>query len=93
MHFLNKRTSMAESKWFPSLFATFKTNNFINFVMDRIHGINIFDFQRKQASLKPAYVKYIAAKTLLILESLHENRIIFRDLKPEVSFILLAGTH
>ena len=43
----------------------------------------MFEFQREQVCIKLEHVKYFAAKTLVLLDYLHSQRIVYRDLKTE----------
>ena len=51
--------------------------------MEQIEGITLYEFQREQVCINLDCVKYLAAKTLIILDYLHQKKIIFRDLKTE----------
>ena len=68
---------------FPKLYATFKSKMHVNFLMEPIEGITLFEFQREQVCIGLEQVKYFAAKTLVLLDYLHQLKIVFRDLKTE----------
>ena len=59
------------ASYFPKLYATFKSEKHINFLMEPIEGITMFEFQREQVCIKLEHVKYFAAKTLVLLDYLH----------------------
>ena len=71
------------SKYFPKLYATFKSEVNINFVMEQVDGMTLYEFQKEQLCIKLDHAKYFAAVILQMLETLHKKKIIFRDLKPE----------
>ena len=68
---------------FPKLYSTFKSDMHVNFVMEAIEGVTLHDFQKHQVCIKLEQVKFFAAKTLVLLDYLHQLKIIFRDLKTE----------
>jgi len=59
-----------------------KDANFIYFIMDFIAGEDLFDTMTKFPTFDEKKAKFIASQILLVLEHLHSNRIIYRDLKP-----------
>ena len=69
--------------YFPRLYATFKSEKHVNFLMEPIKGITLYEFQREQVCIKLELVKFFAAKTLVMLDYLHQQKIVFRDLKTE----------
>ena len=51
--------------------------------MSLVNGVNLFKFQKHNLCLDINIVKYFGAQSLLMLESLQERNIIYRDIKPE----------
>lgn len=51
--------------------------------MEPIVGMTLFEFQKEQVCIKLEHVKFFAAKTLVLLDYLHQQKIIYRDLKTE----------
>jgi cGMP-dependent protein kinase 1 len=60
-----------------------KDSNFIYFIMEFIEGEDLFDVITKVISFTPEHARQLIAQILLMMEHLHTNRIIYRDLKPE----------
>ena len=60
-----------------------KDTNFIYFVMEYIEGEDLFDTITKMISFNEDKTKFLVSQILCVLEHLHSNKIIYRDLKPE----------
>jgi serine/threonine protein kinase len=56
---------------------------FIYFVMEFIEGEDMFDTITKMISFSEEKTKFLVGQILCVLEHLHSNKIIYRDLKPE----------
>lgn len=65
------------------LVKTFKDPERIYFLTEFVNGQDLFDVIRILGLLKEEDCKFYMAGLLLILEHLHERRIVYRDLKPE----------
>jgi len=65
------------------LFATFRDDCNIYFLMEYVPGGELFMYIRKFGKLDEHIVKFYAAELVLILEYLHSKSIVYRDLKPE----------
>lgn len=50
--------------------------------MEFIEGEDLFDVITKVVSFTPEHARQLVAQILLMMEHLHANRIIYRDLKP-----------
>mmetsp|Transcript_16188 Transcript_16188/g.21914 ORF Transcript_16188/g.21914 Transcript_16188/m.21914 type:complete len:228 (+) Transcript_16188:1768-2451(+) len=51
--------------------------------MEPIDGLTLSEYQKEQVCIKLEDVKFFAAKALVLLDYLHQQRIIYRDLKTE----------
>lgn len=61
----------------------FQTPERLYFVIDFLNGGELFFHLRKETRFKENRAKFYAAEIVLALECLHQNGIIYRDLKPE----------
>ena len=73
--------------YFPRLIDTFQKKQQIIMVMEHIEGTNFYEFQGQSYPLLLSESVFYSAQIVLILEHLHKNLILFRDLKSE-NFIL-----
>jgi serine/threonine protein kinase len=69
----------------------FKDDNFIMFVMDLLEGEDMFDAINSKLPLSEGETKFMASQLFLVIEHLHSNRIIYRDLKPENVMLTMDG--
>jgi len=51
--------------------------------MSLVNGVNLFKFQKQNLCLDVDIIKYFSAQTLLIIESMQNKSIVYRDIKPE----------
>lgn len=65
------------------LVKTFKDDSRLYFLMEFIHGMDLFDSLREMGLLNNESSKFYISCLLLIFEHMHERKIIYRDLKPE----------
>lgn len=69
------------------LVKTFKDNLRVYFLMEFVKGIDLFDLQTKLSTIPLEFSRFYVACIVIILEFLHKNDIIYRDLKPENLFV------
>ena len=62
---------------------SFESESKLYFVLDYLPGGELFYHLRKEQRFSEEKAKFYAAEILLALKCLHENNIIYRDLKPE----------
>ena len=65
------------------LVKTFKDRKRVYFLAEFVNGQDLFDVIRIIGLLSEADCKFYVAGLVLILEHLHERKIVYRDLKPE----------
>ena len=66
------------------MFLTFQTPSNLFMCLEYMVGGELFSHLRKEGRFVPDVAKFYAASIVLALEYLHDNDIIYRDLKPEV---------
>ncbi len=88
-YYLNEKSIMnnLEFTFIVTLYNTFKTRDYIFFLLEYIHGMtmrNYLDTYKKQDTLRNLdEVKFYAIIISLIIDYLQTKRIIHRDLKPD----------
>jgi serine/threonine protein kinase len=85
---LNERhiwTSISNNPSFISLFSTFQTNSHICFVMELAEQGDLFNFVLRRVKLSEQHAQFFMAQIVSGIAFLHENDVIYRDLKPEVN--------
>lgn len=102
-HFYEKRQQVSyafnEKKLLPcaSPFAveylgSFQTENFAYLVLEYVKGVELFEFLHLSTyGLSLSLTRFISAQIVLFLETLHEQKIIYCDLKPENVMVLPNG--
>jgi cGMP-dependent protein kinase len=65
------------------LVRTYRDSHFIYFLCEFVNGLDLFDVLRMMDAVKDSEAKFFIAGLLMILEHLHERKIVYRDLKPE----------
>lgn len=66
-------------KWY----STFQTKEKAYFILDLLNGGDIYTHITQIGKFKETRARFYAAEIILALEHLHENKIIYRDLKPQ----------
>ena len=62
---------------------SFSTKNYLNLVLDFWPGGELFFHIVKHKRFRESVAKFYIAEIILAIEHLHENDILYRDLKPE----------
>ena len=74
--------SYVEHPFCIKLQGTMKDDNFVYFLMEYIHGMDMIDILHSK-KLKMENVKFFIASLLVAVDFLHGTKIIHRDIKPE----------
>lgn len=84
-HILNERTIMfkVNHPFIVKLFCTFKSPSCLFFLMEFVAGGELFNFIRAEGQFTNETTKQVAAEIILALQYLHNQDIIYRDIKPE----------
>ena len=61
----------------------FQDSKFIYYVLDYVPGGELFTLMRKDIKFSPTNARFYIAQIIEALDTLHRNKIIYRDLKPE----------
>jgi len=70
---------------------SFQDDRRVFFLMEYVHGGELYGRLRREGRLPPDHSKFYAAEMLLALEYLHFVDIVYRDLKPENVMIDRSG--
>ncbi len=72
-----------KNKSFSLINDFFQDSKFIYYVLDFVPGGELFTLMRKEIKFSPLNAKFYIAQIIDALDTLHKNKIIYRDLKPE----------
>lgn len=73
---------VCDSPFIVKLHYTFQTPKKLYYILDFVNGGELHTKLLKKIKFKESLTKFYAAETLLALKCLHENNILYRDLKP-----------
>ncbi|ELR14687.1 protein kinase [Acanthamoeba castellanii str. Neff] len=80
------------SPFLVKLYYSFQTTDKLYFIMDYINGGELFCHLQKEKKFTEERVRFYSAEIVLGLEYLHNQGVIYRDLKPE-NLLLTADGH
>ena len=75
--------SMIDHPFIMKMHYSFSTKNYLNLVLDFCPGGELFFHIVKQKRFTESVAKFYIAEIILAIEHLHDNDILYRDLKPE----------
>jgi serine/threonine protein kinase len=73
---------LVDHPFIVKLHYSFQTHQKFYFILDLVNGDQMYEYMLRKFQLKEKAVKFYAAELVLALKCLHENDIIYRDLKP-----------
>jgi len=84
-HILNERTIMfsVNHPFIVKLFSTYKSPSCLFFVMEFVAGGELFNYIRAEGQFTNRTAQLCAAEIIVTLQYLHNQDIIYRDIKPE----------
>jgi serine/threonine protein kinase len=91
LKYISRKDINMKNKSFALIHNFFQDSKFIYFVLDYIPGGELFTLMRKEIKFSPSNAKFYIAQIIDALDSLHRNKIIYRDLKPENLLIDVDG--
>lgn len=84
-HILNERTIMfsVNHPFIVKLFCTSKSPAYLFFLMEFVAGGELFNYIRAEGQFNNKTAQLVSAEIILALQYLHNQDIIYRDIKPE----------
>ena len=77
--------------WKAKLRYSFINNGYLYFIMDYYPGGDLLHYMNKKDTLTEEEAKFYIAEIILAVDSLHKNKCIHRDIKPDNIFIDQKG--
>ena len=72
-----------EHPFIVKLVKTLKDENYVYFLMEYVNGKDLYDLIRDIGKLDKYETQFYAASMMLVIDYLHNNNFIYRDIKPE----------
>lgn len=72
-----------KNPYIVGLHYAFQTDGKLYFLIDFLNGGELFTYLRKEQRFQELRAKLYAAEIICAIEALHNENIIYRDLKPE----------
>ncbi|EFA75251.1 cAMP-dependent protein kinase [Heterostelium album PN500] len=92
-HILNEKNIMLSisNPFIVKLYATYKSSTYLYFVMEYIDKGELFNYIRSENQIEERVAKMIIAEIILAIDYLHQQNIVYRDLKPENVLVDIDG--
>jgi len=92
-HIMSEKDMLVKvnSPWIIALYATFKDNNKLYFLLEACLGGELFALLRIYTVFENNWARYYAAAVVLGFEYMHSLDVVYRDLKPENVMLDSAG--
>lgn len=93
LHILSEKNVMMSLNhpFIIKLYQTYKDQNHLYFLLEPVLGGELFTYLREQNKFDEPQARFYAACVVSAFESMHEQEIIYRDLKPENLLIDASG--
>ena len=84
-HIMNEKSTMMmlHHPFLVHLYATYKSQKCLYFLMEPVLGGELFAVLRKNSTFSPRTARFYAACVTLALDYMHCKGLVYRDLKPE----------
>ena len=73
------------------LYRTFQDKAHVHMLLEYVNGGEVFSHLRKAGRFSKEIAKFYTGQIVLVLQYLHEMKIVYRDLKPENLLIASNG--
>ena len=80
---INSNTNRVKNDSFSLIHHFFQDAKFIYYILDYVPGGELFTLMRKEIKFSVNNARFYIAQMIDALDTLHKNKIIYRDLKPE----------
>ncbi|EKE41425.1 hypothetical protein ENUP19_0347G0050 [Entamoeba nuttalli] len=92
-HSLEEKNILAKIKhpFLVNLYCSFQTSVNLHYVIDYCPGGELYSLMKKEQTMNEKRTKFYAGQLVLALEHLHNQGIIYRDVKPENILICADG--
>jgi serine/threonine protein kinase len=92
-HIMSEKEAMMTIKhpFLVRLFATYKSKEYLYFLMEPVLGGELFSYLRKRQMFSPKTTRFYSASVVLGFEYMHRKGMVYRDLKPENLLLTLEG--
>ena len=82
---------LSDHPFIVTLYGTLQDANFIYFLLEPSLGGELFSLLREQEKFTKEVARFYAASIILAFQSMHQNNILYRDLKPENLLLDING--